>query len=161
MRSRATCKRVFARCSERGFEGVRPSFTPLSRGYGGSASALEHSACELAISAQACSQLANLLEAGGYLERRPNPDDRRSRVRAAHRARPRARRRIGAPPARVRRGVRGASSCAGAYRRFTTALAALYRGLGITAARRPRARRARGPVRRGAARDRRRGSSDS
>lgn len=89
---------------EKGFRGLRPSFAPLlallapaspSQGTARSpsksasrraASRLEAGrplgalARELAISKQACSQLASLIEAEGYLERRPNPLDGRSKV---------------------------------------------------------------------------------
>src|SRR5258706_7484090 len=65
---------------EHGHTAVRPSFTlPLSRLWseGRPISAL---AGELGISAQACSQLVASIEDAGYLERRPNPEDGRSRV---------------------------------------------------------------------------------
>src|SRR5215470_14544781 len=65
---------------ERGFEGVRPSFTPLLTRLWQESRPLTALAGELAISAQACSQLVGHVEAAGYLERRPNPEDGRSRV---------------------------------------------------------------------------------
>ena len=67
---------------------MRPSFGPLlarlappqgARG-GRAGRPLGGLARELAISKQACSQLASLVEAAGYLERRPNPLDGRSKV---------------------------------------------------------------------------------
>src|SRR5262245_3107642 len=115
---------------ESGYDGVRPSCALLLSRLWSDARPLTALATELAISAQACSQLANLLEAGGYLERRPNPHDRRSRVA---RLTPRGR-------ALVEESVQLLLACdeeyaalvgAGAYRRFTSALAVLYRGLGI------------------------------
>src|SRR5688572_11287786 len=63
---------------ERGFEGVRPGFTPLLVRLWRADHPLTALAGELAISAQACSQLAAHVEAAGYLERRPNPNDGRS-----------------------------------------------------------------------------------
>src|SRR5262245_45901274 len=115
---------------ERGFEGVRPSFTPLLARLWQEARPLTSLASELAISAQACSQLVGHVEAAGYLERRKNPDDGRSRVA---RLTPRGR-------ALIEESVQILLACdreyaelvgAGAYQRFTTALAALYRGLGL------------------------------
>src|SRR2546427_4885673 len=113
-----------------GFDGVRPSFTPLLSHLWHEGRPLTALAGELAISAQACSQLVSHVEAAGYLERRANPDDGRSRV---VRLTPRGR-------ALIEESVRILLACdkeyatlvgAGAYQRFTTALAALYRGLGI------------------------------
>ena len=115
---------------ERGFAGVRPSFTPLLTRLWQEARPLTSLASELAISAQACSQLVGHVEAAGYLERRKNPDDGRSRVA---RLTPRGR-------ALIEESVQILLACdreyaahvgAGAYQRFTTALAALYRGLGL------------------------------
>jgi DNA-binding MarR family transcriptional regulator len=115
---------------ERGFEGVRPSFTPLLTRLWQEARPLSTLAGELGISAQACSQLVGHVEAAGYLERRKNPDDGRSRVA---RLTPRGR-------ALVEESVQILLECdreyaahvgASAYQRFTTALASLYRGLGL------------------------------
>jgi DNA-binding MarR family transcriptional regulator len=122
--------RALSALHERGFEGVRPSFTPLLARLWQEARPLTSLATELAISAQACSQLVGHVEAAGYLERRRNPDDGRSRVA---RLTPRGR-------ALIEESVQillavdreyGALVGTGAYQRFTTALAALYRGLGL------------------------------
>src|SRR5688572_27759390 len=66
--------------AQRGLDGVRPSFTPLLSRLWSADRPLSSLAGELATSAQACSQLVGHVEAAGYLERRPNPDDGRSRV---------------------------------------------------------------------------------
>lgn len=117
---------------ERGFRGLRPSFGPflsLIRDEGRPLTAI---AGELAISKQACSQLAKLAEAAGYLERRPNPHDQRSKVVMLT---PRGQ-------LLVEQGVRlilesesdyAALVGPSPYRRFTAALAALYQGLGLPA----------------------------
>ena len=113
-----------------GYRGLRPSFGPLLSLLWDEGRPLGAIAGELAISNQACSQLAKLVEAAGYLERRPNPEDQRSKLVMLT---PRGR-------ALVEQGVRiileseadyAALVGAGPYRRFTTALAALYLGLGL------------------------------
>jgi DNA-binding MarR family transcriptional regulator len=113
-----------------GHRGLRPSFGPFLSLLWHEGRPLGAIAAELAISNQACGQLADLVEAAGYLERRRNPEDRRSRLVVLT---PRGRR-------LVEQGVRiileseaeyAALVGAGAYRRFTNALAALYRGLGL------------------------------
>jgi DNA-binding MarR family transcriptional regulator len=113
-----------------GYRGLRPSFTPLLARIWREDRPLTALAGELAISAQACSQLVSLVEAAGYLERRPNPEDGRSRV---VRLTPRGR-------ALVEDSLRILAECdaeyaelvgAAAYQRFTAALAVLYRELGI------------------------------
>ncbi len=113
-----------------GFGGLRPSLGPLLSRVWDEPRPLAAIADELAISRQACSQLANRAESAGYLERRPSPADRRSKVAALTR---RGR-------ALVEQGVRtilaGESEYAALvgrlpYRRFTAALAQLYRGLGL------------------------------
>ncbi len=115
---------------ERGYAGLRPSFGPILSRVWQQGRPLTALASELAISTQACSQLVSAAEAAGYLERRPNPEDGRSRV-AVLTARGRG---------LVEHGVRiileseaeyATRVGAGAYRQFTTSLAALYRGLGI------------------------------
>jgi DNA-binding MarR family transcriptional regulator len=113
-----------------GYRGLRPSFGPLLSLLGNEGRTLGAIAAELAISNQACSQLAKLAEAAGYLERRANPLDRRSKL-VGLTARGRA---------LVEDGVRiileseaeyAALVGPRAYRRFTSALAALYQGLGL------------------------------
>src|SRR5512134_1254199 len=115
-----------------GFRELRPSFAPLLTLLWDEGRPLRELARELAISAQACGQLADLVEAAGYLERRPNPQDRRSKL---VRLTPRGR-------ALAEQGVRlileseaeyAALVGPAAFRRFTGALAALYRGLGVPA----------------------------
>ncbi len=106
-----------------GYPGLRPSFGPFLSLIWDEGRPLTAIASELAISKQACSQLANLVEAAGYLERRRNPEDRRSKlVMLTSRGR-----------ALVEEGVQiileseseyAALVGTGAYRRFTRALAA-------------------------------------
>ena len=113
-----------------GYKGLRPSFGPFLSLIWDEGRPLASIADVLAISPQAASQLANLAEEAGYLERRPNPEDRRSKlVMLTARGR-----------ALVDEGVRiileseseyAALVGAGAYRRFTGALAELYQGLGL------------------------------
>jgi DNA-binding MarR family transcriptional regulator len=113
-----------------GFLGLRPSFGPLLSLIWDEGRPLTAIAGELAISKQACGQLANLAESAGYLERRPNPQDRRSKLVMLT---PRGR-------ALVEEAVRvileseseyAALVGADAYRSFTRALAALFQGLGL------------------------------
>ena len=115
-----------------GHRGLRPSFGPFLSLLWDESRPLGAIASELAISNQACSQLADLIEDAGYRERTPHPDDRRSKL---VRLTPRGR-------ALVEQGVRlilereaeyAALVGAGRYRRFTDALAALYRGLELPA----------------------------
>ena len=120
-----------------GFRGLRPSFAPLLGLIWEEGRPLRELAQELAISDQAAGQLADLVEAAGYLERRANPRDRRSKL---VRLTPRGR-------ALAEQGVRlileseaeyAALVGPGAFRRFTDALAALHRGLGLPAHADPR-----------------------
>ena len=117
---------------ECGYRGLRPSFGPFLSLIWDDGRPLGAIANELAISNQACSQLADLVEAAGYLERRPNPEDQRSKLVFLT---PRGR-------ALVEQGVRiileseaeyAALVGPGAYRRFTSVLAELYQGLGLPA----------------------------
>jgi DNA-binding MarR family transcriptional regulator len=105
-----------------GFRGLRPSFGPFLSLIWDEGRPLATIAGALAISRQACSQLANLAEGAGYLERRPNPEDRRSRLVMLT---PRGR-------ALVEEGIRIILECASeyaalvganSYRRFTAPLA--------------------------------------
>jgi len=129
--SRDLQSRVRRSLSEQcGHRGLRLSFGPFLSLLWAEGRPLGAIAGELAISNQACSQLANLVEAAGYLERRTNPEDQRSKlVMLTSRGR-----------ALVEDGVRiileseaeyTAIVGPGSYRRFTTALAALYLGLGL------------------------------
>ena len=115
---------------ECGYRGLRPSFSPLLSLLWDEGRPLTAIASELAISKQACSQLANLVEDAGYLERVPNPEDRRSKVVMLTR---RGR-------ALVEEGVRIILESEAeyeslvdpsSYRRFTSTLAALYQGLDL------------------------------
>jgi len=63
-----------------GYRGLRPSFGPFLSLIWEEGQPLSAIADELAISKQGCSQLANLIEDAGYLARKPNPTDRRSKV---------------------------------------------------------------------------------
>jgi DNA-binding MarR family transcriptional regulator len=62
-----------------GYEGLRPSLGPLISLVADGPRALGDLARALAISAQACGQLVDVGETGGYLARRENPEDRRTR----------------------------------------------------------------------------------
>jgi DNA-binding MarR family transcriptional regulator len=126
--SRDLQARVRDSLSERGHRGLRPSFGPLLsliRDEGRPLSAL---AAELAVSNQAASQLVTAAEAAGYLTRRPNPIDRRSKLVAPTR-RGRALIEDGVETILASEAIYAAQVGAPAYRRFTRALAALYRGL--------------------------------
>ena len=115
---------------ELGYRGLRPSFGPFFSLLWDEGRPLAGIADALAISRQACSQLANLAEGAGYLKRRPNPEDRRSKLVMLT---PRGR-------ALAEDGVRiileseseyAALVGPSAYRRFTAALAELYQRLGL------------------------------
>ncbi len=113
-----------------GFPDLRPSFGPFLSLLWDEGRPLAAIADELAISRQACSQLANVVEEAGYLERRPHPEDGRSKLVVLT---PRGRE-------LVAEGVRiileseseyAALVGAGPYRRFTAALADLFEQLGL------------------------------
>jgi DNA-binding MarR family transcriptional regulator len=115
---------------EAGYQDLRPTFGPLLSLLWDEGQPLTAIADELAISKQSCSQLANLVEEAGYVERLPHPQDRRSKVVQLT---PRGR-------SLVEEGVRlileiesEYKSLLGArtYRQFIWALADLYRGLGL------------------------------
>jgi len=115
-----------------GYRDLRPSFGPFLSLLWNDGRPLGAIASELAISNQACSQLADLVERAGYLERRPNPRDRRSKLVMLT---PRGRE-------LVLQGVRiileseaeyAALVGSAAYTRFTSALAELYQRLGLPA----------------------------
>ncbi len=131
--SRDLQSRVMRRLGEeRGFRGLRPSLGPFLSLLWIEGRPITAVAAELAISAQACAQLANLAEAAGYLERRPDPADGRSKlVRLTRRGR-----------ALVEAAVEiildveseyAALAGPSAYARFTDSLAALYQGLRLPA----------------------------
>ncbi len=113
-----------------GYRGLRPSFGPFLSLLWDEGRPLAAIADDLAISRQACSQLANHVEEAGYLERRANPGDRRSKlVVLTDRGRE-----------LVSEGVRiileseseyAALVGARAYRHFTSALTDLFEKLGL------------------------------
>jgi DNA-binding MarR family transcriptional regulator len=128
--SRDLQTRVREELAARGHRGLRPSFGPLLSLVWDEGRSLSALASELAISSQATSQLVNLAEDARYLERRPNPADRRSRLVVLTRQ----------GRALVVDGVRVILASEAAYsalvgpapyRRFTAALAALYGSLGL------------------------------
>lgn len=122
--------RVREALAERGHRGLRPSFGPLLSLVRDEGRPLSVIAGELAISNQAASQLVNLAEDAGYLERRPNPADQRSkRVVLTRRGRT-----LVADAVRIILASESAYSArvgAAAYRRFTSALGGLYQGLDL------------------------------
>lgn len=65
---------------ERGYAGLSSRIGPFLSVVWQDGRTLASIADELAISPQAASQLANRIEAAGYLDRRPNPADRRSKL---------------------------------------------------------------------------------
>jgi DNA-binding MarR family transcriptional regulator len=87
-------------------------------------------ASELSISNQAASQLVSLVEAAGYLARRPNPADKRSKLVVLTR-RGRGLVADGVEIILASEAVYAARVGAAAYRGFTSALVDLYRGLGL------------------------------
>jgi DNA-binding MarR family transcriptional regulator len=115
---------------ERGYADLRPSFGPLLSLIAIQARPLGALAEQLSISPQACSQLVNLAEEAGYLERRSDPADRRSRL-VTLTSRGEA---LVAEAVRVLRDVESdyrALVGKQAFARFTAALAALSQGLGL------------------------------
>ena len=115
-----------------GHRDLRPSFAPFLTLLWEEGRPLRAVATELGISNQACSQLANLVEAAGYLERRPNPHDRRSKlVRLTPRGRALAEQ--GVRLILEREAEYAALVGPGSFRRFTGALAAVYRALDLPA----------------------------
>ena len=122
--------RVRRRLAERGHPELRPSFGPLLSLVWSAGRPLGALADELAISNQACSQLVQLAEGAGYLERIPHPDDGRSKL---VRLTPSGRGLVEAGVEIILESEAEYADAVGAaaYRRFTTTLAALYRGLGI------------------------------
>lgn len=122
--------RVLESLAARGHRGLRPSFGPPLSLVWDEGRPLSTLASELGISNQAASQLVNLAEDAGYLERRPNPADRRSRLIVLTRGG----RALVADGVRVILASEAAYSALvgpAAYRRFRAALAALYRSLGL------------------------------
>ena len=116
---------------ERGYRGLRPSFGPFFSLIWIEGRPLTAIASQLAISKQACSQLANLAEEAGYLERKRDPEDRRSKVVMLTR---RGRALVEQAVQIILESESEYADLVGtkSYRRFTSSLTALYRGLGLT-----------------------------
>ena len=112
--------------------GLRPSLGPLLSLIWSEGRPLGAIAAELGISGQACSQLASLAENGGYLARKRNPEDRRSRL-VVLTARGRTLIEQGAGIILESESEYASLVGASAHARFTAALAQLYRGLGLPA----------------------------
>jgi len=114
----------------RGYGGLRPSFGPFFSLLWTEGRPLTAIAGQLAISKQACSQLANLAEEAGYLERKPDPQDRRAKLVMLT---PRGRKLSAQGVQIILESESEYAELVGqtSYRRFTASLAALYRGLGI------------------------------
>lgn len=115
---------------ERGYTDLRPSLGPLLSLTAIEARSLSALAGQLSISPQACSQLVNVGESAGYVERRPDPEDGRARVVALT---DRGRSLVEDAVRIVHeieadyRGLVGAD----AYGQITRALTRLFHGLGI------------------------------
>jgi len=112
----------------RGHGGLRPSFGPLLSTVREEGRTLSAVAAELGVSGQAASQLVNAAEAAGYLTRRQNPGDGRSKLVAPT---PRGRMLIEDGIALIVATERDYRERIGAsaYRRFSEALALLHAGI--------------------------------
>ncbi len=116
---------------ELGYEGLRPSLWPFLSLVWTEPRPLAELAEQLGISKQACGQLARLAERGGYLERVSGRADRALRVRLSRRGR-----RLVEDAVRM---ILEAEACyaervgADPLRRFVSASASLFFGLGIQA----------------------------
>ncbi len=115
---------------ERGHAGLSPRIGPILSVVWKEGRALAAIADELSTSPQAASQLANRVEAAGYLERRPNPSDRRSKL---VRLTPRGRQLVAEGVELILETESRYASRIGAraYRSLTSALVDLYRGFGL------------------------------
>jgi DNA-binding MarR family transcriptional regulator len=115
---------------ECGFGDLRLSFGPLISMIWSEGRPLNELAEALGISSQAASQLANLVEEAGYLERGPNPRDRRSKLLTLT---PRGQELVAEGIRIIRESDTEYASLTGktSYRAFTTALVELFRGLGL------------------------------
>jgi len=113
-----------------GFEGLRPSFGPLLSRVWEQGRPIGAVASELGISSQACGQLVDLVQAAGYLERQPNPADRRSRLVMLT---ARGRSLVEEAVRLILESEADYAALVGddAYRSFTAALAKLHRGFAL------------------------------
>jgi DNA-binding MarR family transcriptional regulator len=110
--------------------GLRPSLGPLLSLLWAEGRSLTTLAVELGVSKQAASQLASHAEVEGYVERRPHPSDRRSKlVVLTRRGRALVERGIGI----IRESESDYAALVGGddYERFTAGLALLYRELDL------------------------------
>ncbi len=115
---------------EQGFDSLRSSLGPFLSLIWTKDRPITLLARQLGITKQACSQLASLAEEAGYLERLPDPDDRRSKIL---RLSPRGRMLIQRSIEIVRQADRDYSGIVGptAYARFTAAVAELYKAINV------------------------------
>lgn len=123
--------RVMSHLSEdRGYADLRPSLGPLLSLIWFEGRPLNAIASQLAISPQACSQLVNLAEGGGYLERKPDPQDGRSKVVGLT---PQGRNLVEHAVGIIREIESEYTELVGQtpYRRFTATLSALHKDLGL------------------------------
>lgn len=116
--------------AEHGFDSLRSSLGPFLSLIWTKDRPITLLARQLGITKQACSQLANLAEEAGYLERLPDPDDRRSKIlRLSQHGRLLIRRSVEI----VRQADRDYAGIVGptAYARFTDAIAKLYEAINV------------------------------
>jgi DNA-binding MarR family transcriptional regulator len=115
---------------EQGFDSLRSSLGPFLSLIWTQDRPITLLARQLGITKQACSQLANLAEEAGYLERLPDPEDRRSKIL---RLSPRGRLLIERSVEIVRQADRDYAGIVGptAYARFTDAIAGLYKAINV------------------------------
>ncbi len=115
---------------EQGFDSLRSSLGPFLSLLWTEDRPITVLARQLGITKQACSQLANRAEGAGYLERLPDPDDRRSKIL---RLSPRGRSLIARSVDIVRKTDRDHAAIVGpaAYAGFTAAIAKLYEAINV------------------------------
>jgi len=115
---------------ECGYAALRPSFAPFLSMIWDEGRPLGAIASELGISKQAASQLANLLETAGYLERKTHPADGRSKLVMLT---PRGRALVEDAVRIILETETAYEAMLGkaTYRRFVSALPLLFEGLGI------------------------------
>lgn len=115
---------------ERGYRDLRPSLGPFLSLIWTEGRPLTAIAAQLGISKQAGSQLANLAEEAGYLRRKPDPEDRRSKLVMLSR---RGRALVEDAVEIILETDSEYAALVGPkrYRRFTASLGALYQGFGV------------------------------